>query len=82
MLHHTVGVQVGFVELIKKIYSMKLFRMALFLTIGASGGYAYYYFVGCYSGTCTISSNPVISTIYGALIGFLLTPSTKKKNSL
>ncbi len=52
--------------------------------VGAVGGYLYYRFVGCASGTCIITSNPVISTIYGAvfglLIGFIITPSKKKED--
>jgi len=42
---------------------------------GAAGGYAYYYFIGCVSGTCPITSHPWLSTGYGALLGFLLTPA-------
>jgi hypothetical protein len=41
------------------------------LVIGAIGGYLYYAFVGCASGTCAITSSPVMSTIYGALMGGL-----------
>jgi len=40
--------------------------------IGAIVGYAYYYYVGCSSGTCTITSKPLNSTLYGALMGGLL----------
>jgi len=40
--------------------------------IGAVGGYLYYAFVGCASGTCAITSSPTISTLYGALMGGLL----------
>lgn len=40
--------------------------------LGAVGGYLYYHFVGCASGTCAITSNPVNSTMYGALMGALL----------
>jgi hypothetical protein len=40
--------------------------------LGAVGGYLYYAFVGCASGTCAITSNPVISSLYGALMGGLL----------
>ena len=40
--------------------------------IGALGGYAYYHFVGCTSGTCTITSKPLNSTLYGAVMGGLL----------
>lgn len=46
--------------------------------IGALGGFLYWYFIGCTSGTCPISSSPVISTIWGALIGGLLFSAFKK----
>jgi ABC-type nitrate/sulfonate/bicarbonate transport system permease component len=39
---------------------------------GAIAGYAYYYYVGCASGTCMITSRPWNSTLYGGLMGFLL----------
>ena len=49
--------------------------------VGALGGFLYYKFIGCYSGTCPITGNPVISTLYGAAIGFVFTnfKSDKKK---
>lgn len=45
--------------------------------IGAAIGYAYYYFIGCSNGTCAITSNPINSTLYGALMGGLLGTSFK-----
>ena len=39
---------------------------------GALGGYLYYYYVGCVSGTCPITSNPYRMMLYGALIGYLV----------
>ena len=42
------------------------------VAVGATGGFLYYSFVGCASGTCPITSNPFISTGYGALMGGLL----------
>jgi hypothetical protein len=50
--------------------------------LGAVGGYLYYYFVGCASGTCGITSSPVNSTLYFAVLGGLIVnlikPETKK----
>ncbi|MCU0390834.1 MAG: DUF6132 family protein [Thermoflexibacter sp.] len=40
--------------------------------IGAVAGYLYYFYVGCASGTCPITSRPFPSTLYGALLGGLL----------
>jgi hypothetical protein len=37
--------------------------------IGAVGGYAYYHFIGCSSGNCAITSQPMNSTLYGTLMG-------------
>lgn len=42
------------------------------LIFGAIAGYAYYHFVGCASGTCSITSKPLNSTLYGAIMGGLL----------
>jgi len=47
--------------------------------VGAAGGYAYYHFVGCASGHCPITSNPYMSMLYGALLGYLLFDMFKKK---
>jgi len=51
------------------------------ILIGGALGYAYYYFIGCNSGTCAITSNPYISTVYGSVIGLIFAFPTKKKNS-
>jgi len=40
--------------------------------LGAIAGYFYYHFVGCNSGTCAITSNPINSTLYGALMVFFV----------
>jgi hypothetical protein len=42
------------------------------LLVGALLGYVYYHFVGCASGTCAITSTPMNSALYGALLGGLL----------
>ena len=47
--------------------------------VGAVGGFMYYYFVGCQSGTCPITCNPYVSVFYGAMMGYLLLDMFKKK---
>lgn len=39
---------------------------------GAVAGYCYYRFVGCATGACAITSSPVISALYGGIIGALI----------
>jgi phage shock protein E len=48
-------------------------------SIGAIGGYAYYHYVGCTSGTCMITSKPVNSTVYFAVMGALFFSLFNKK---
>lgn len=42
------------------------------IAIGAVLGYLYYFYVGCASGTCAITSKPLNSTLYGAMMGGLI----------
>jgi hypothetical protein len=53
-------------------------KMWLGVLLGAGAGYAYYHFVGCASGTCSITSHPIHSTIYGAMMGGLLLTTFEK----
>ena len=53
----------------KQLKKYKLTVIGIFL--GAVGGYLYYHFVGCASGTCAITSKPLNSTLYGAMMGGL-----------
>ncbi|MBU2018906.1 MAG: hypothetical protein KJ941_04600 [Bacteroidetes bacterium] len=48
---------------------------------GAIAGYLYYHFVGCLSGTCAITSKPLNSILYGAMLGGLLFNMFKKEKS-
>jgi hypothetical protein len=47
---------------------------------GAIAGYVYYHQIGCATGTCLITSKPINSTIYGAIMGTLLFGMFKKEN--
>ena len=42
------------------------------VVVGALGGFLYWNYIGCASGTCMITSKPINSTLYGALMGYLL----------
>jgi len=48
--------------------------------IGLAAGYVYWHQVGCLSGTCPITSSPVNSSLYGALmVGLVFNMFQKKK---
>lgn len=46
--------------------------------IGGILGYAYYFYIGCSSGTCAITSKPINSSVYGMVIGYLIFSTFKK----
>jgi len=54
-------------------------KSAVVAVLGGGAGFAYYWFVGCVTGTCPITSNPYITTAYGALIGIVLVVGTGKE---
>ncbi len=68
-----------FVVTNKKMYKYKLTLIGII--IGAAGGYLYYHFIGCASGTCVITSKPLNSTLYGALMGGLALNTFKKNEN-
>lgn len=50
-------------------------RFIIGAVIGGALGFAFYKFVGCSTGACPLTSNPVISTVYGSVLGALLASS-------
>ena len=66
----------------KLLNKSNLRKMGIGIVLGGAVGFAYYYFIGCKSGTCAITSSPVISTLYGVLLGVLWTFPTKKKGKV
>jgi len=50
------------------------------IAVGALAGWCYWFFVGCSSGQCLITSRPLNSTAYGALLG-MTAFSVFKKNT-
>jgi outer membrane lipoprotein SlyB len=58
---------------------MKL-RNAIGILAGGALGFAYYWFIGCATGMCPLSSNPWISAIVGGIFGALLTSTPNRTN--
>ena len=50
------------------------------VALGAIAGWCYWYFVGCSSGSCAITSSPLNSSLYGAFMGGILGGMFKKSN--
>ena len=61
------------------IFIKKYYLTLLGVLFGAIAGFAYYYWIGCISGSCPITSRPVNSTLYGSLMGGLLFNIFQKK---
>lgn len=54
------------------------------IPLGAIAGFLYWKFVGCNTGTCAITSNPLNSTLYGSVMGglvFSMFKNTKKEKN-
>ena len=63
------------------INKKQILRRTIPIVIGGLLGYGYYYFIGCKNGRA-IQSNPFASTIYGAVVGGVLSfPSRNNKNT-
>jgi len=48
-------------------------KMILGIIIGGAIGFGIGYFGKCVSGACPLTSNPIISTLIGAIIGAMIT---------
>ena len=47
-------------------------KWILGIALGAGAGFAYWYFIGCTTGSCAITSSPLNSSIYGGVMGALV----------
>jgi hypothetical protein len=52
-----------------------ILRVVIGVVVGGGLGFAYYKFVGCSTGTCPLTSNPFISTLYGMFLGAMVAGS-------
>ena len=58
---------------------LKWKKLLVLMFLGGAAGFAYYYFVGCVSGSCPLTSNPYLMTGYGMGAGLVLGWDFKKK---
>ncbi len=65
----------------QNLYENNIARMAIGFVLGGIGGFLYWKFVGCESGSCAITSNPYKSVFFTGLMGLLLFKKEKRKNS-
>ena len=54
-----------------------MLKLLVGILVGGALGFAYYRFVGCASGACPLTSHPVLSTGYGAVLGALVAGSIR-----
>lgn len=69
----------------KKFLSKKIFGIVpvislIGLILGIAGGYLYYSEIGCVNGSCSITSNPWLSMLWGGAMGFLLFDMFSRKS--
>lgn len=56
-----------------------ILKWSIGIALGAAAGFLYWYYIGCTSGSCAITSSPVNSTLYGGLMGGLLLNTFESK---
>ncbi len=49
-----------------------IIRIVIGVIVGGSLGFGWYKLVGCSTGACPLTSHPVITMIYGAVVGGLV----------
>ncbi len=60
----------------KELFTSKYFwKPFIAITVGGIGGFLYYHFIGCSSGSCAIGSNPYLSILMGGLLGWFVVNS-------
>ena len=61
---------------LKELLKSRIFwKPFLGIFVGGLGGFLYFYFVGCKTGSCAITSNPLSSIITGSVFGLFIISS-------
>lgn len=61
--------------------NLNVLKKILPVFLGVGAGYAYWYFIGCNSGSCPITSNWYTSVLYGGVVGATWLLPTRKKTA-
>jgi hypothetical protein len=64
-----------FKEMMRSSY---FWKPAAAVIIGGIAGFLYYFYVGCASGSCGITSNPFSSVLMGSAMGYFIVNSPCK----
>ena len=56
-------------------FEAMILRIIIGIIVGGGLGFGWYMLVGCPTGTCPLTSNSVVTTIYGTVLGVLITTS-------
>jgi hypothetical protein len=54
-----------------------ILRLLIGVVIGAGSGFGWHKLAGCSTGTCPLTANPFIATIYGMVVGALIATSIR-----
>lgn len=57
-----------------------IWKTIIGMLAGGGLGFASYWFIGCSTGACALTSNPYLSTGWGAALGALFVGSIKSTN--
>ncbi|MGP8199599.1 MAG: DUF6132 family protein [Limisphaerales bacterium] len=52
-----------------------IFRIVIGIIVGGGFGLGWYKLVGCPTGACPLTSHPIITMVYGAVVGVLVATS-------
>ncbi len=56
----------------KLLKNKKVLTIGIGIAVGLLGGFLYWKFIGCTSGTCPITSNWHTTTLFGGVFGYLI----------
>jgi hypothetical protein len=70
----------NFNDLKKVLKTWGFWKPFVAIILGGTLGFLYYFFVGCNSGQCAITSNPYSSIVMGGLFGLFLVKSPCSQN--